>query len=176
MTAHPEVLVQLRDELVADAEGFNDHRRQYKIIRNGLDVKVRRSPQAVACRKRCTQELGRPLSLPDLHRGRISEPCKGKVTDGLWGILSGIVLRAWESHVHGEGPDGSTQPAKETCTGHVGSEHCKQTSLRGMANKAKAVHLARKRVQPRNRMRENFMSGTVRGVPGNRHSYRGGLK
>src|SRR6266542_6181728 len=34
------------------------------------------------------------------------------------------------------------------------------------------VHLARKRVQPRNRMQENCTSGTVRGVPGNRHSYR----
>ena len=29
----------------------------------------------------------------------------------------------------------------------------------------------RKRVQPRNRMRENCTSGTVWGVPGNRHSY-----
>lgn len=36
MIAHPEVLVQLRDELAADAEGFNDRRRQYKIIRKGL--------------------------------------------------------------------------------------------------------------------------------------------
>ena len=63
VTAHPEVLVQLRNELVADAEGFNDRRRQYKIIPSGLDVKVRRSHQAVACRKRCTQELGRPLSV-----------------------------------------------------------------------------------------------------------------
>ena len=69
MTAHPEVLVQLRDELVADAEGFNDHRRQYKIIHSGLDVKVRRSPQAVACRKRYAEELGRPHWL--LHGGSI---------------------------------------------------------------------------------------------------------
>jgi hypothetical protein len=30
----------------------------------------------------------------------------------------------------------------------------------------------RKRVLPRNRIRENRTSGTVRGVPGNRHSYR----
>jgi len=30
----------------------------------------------------------------------------------------------------------------------------------------------RKRVQPKNRMRNNCTSGTVRGVPGNRHSYR----
>jgi len=61
--AHPEVLVQLRDELAADAEGFNDRRRQYKIIRNGLDVKVRRSQQAVAYRKRYVVELGRPQKL-----------------------------------------------------------------------------------------------------------------
>src|SRR5262244_1560194 len=32
----------------------------------------------------------------------------------------------------------------------------------------------RMRVQPRNRMRENCTSGTARGVPGNRHSYRRG--
>ena len=35
-----------------------------------------------------------------------------------WGVLSSIVLGAWESHVQGEGLDGSTQPAKETCAGH----------------------------------------------------------
>jgi len=32
---------------------------------------------------------------------------------------------------------------------------------------------ARMRVQPRNRMRENCTSGTARGAPGNRRSYRG---
>jgi hypothetical protein len=37
VAAHPEVLVQLRDELVADAEGFNVHRRQHEIIRFGED-------------------------------------------------------------------------------------------------------------------------------------------
>jgi len=37
-----------------------------------------------------------------------------------WGVLSGIVLRGWESQPHGEGPDGSTQLAKETYVGHVG--------------------------------------------------------
>jgi hypothetical protein len=35
---------------------------------------------------------------------------------------------------------------------------------------------ARMRVQPRNRMRENCTSGTVRGALGNRRSYRGGYK
>lgn len=33
---------------------------------------------------------------------------------------------------------------------------------------------ARKRVQPRNRMRENCTSGSARGAPGNRRPYRGG--
>ena len=50
-----------------------------------------------------------------------------------WGVLSGIVLSAWESHVHGEGPDGSTQPAKETRAGHVGLDQHEPTSLRGIA-------------------------------------------
>ena len=33
---------------------------------------------------------------------------KGKPAVCRWGVLSGIVLGAWESHVHGKGPDGST--------------------------------------------------------------------
>ncbi len=65
MIAHPEVLVQLREELVVDAEGFNVHRRQYRSIREGEDVKVHRSPQAVACRKRCVEELGKPQEFLD---------------------------------------------------------------------------------------------------------------
>ena len=54
-----------------------------------------------------------------------------------WGVLSGIVLGAWESHAQGEGPDGSTQPAKETSAGHAGLDQHEQTSLRGIANRAK---------------------------------------
>jgi len=53
------------------------------------------------------------------------------------GVLSGIVLRGWESQPHGEGPDGSTQLAKETYTEHAGSEQCKPTSLQGIAQRAK---------------------------------------
>jgi len=33
------------------------------------------------------------------------------------GVVSSVVLGAWESHVHGEGLDGSTQPAQETHAG-----------------------------------------------------------
>ena len=53
------------------------------------------------------------------------------------GVLSGIVVGGWESQPHGEGPDGSTQPAKETRAGHAGSDQREPTSLRGIANRAK---------------------------------------
>jgi hypothetical protein len=43
------------------AEGFNVHRRQYRSIRHGKDVEGLRSQQAVACTKRCIQELGRSI-------------------------------------------------------------------------------------------------------------------
>ena len=68
--------------LVADAEGFHAHRRQHKTIRLGEDGKVRRSPQAVACRKRDVEELGRPQTfLPMRSNGVWStapEARKGK--------------------------------------------------------------------------------------------------
>ena len=65
MVAHPEALVQLRDLDFADVEGLMDHRRQHRSIRVGEDVKVRRSRQAVACRKRCDVELGKPGPAPN---------------------------------------------------------------------------------------------------------------
>ena len=59
---------------------------------------------------------------------------KGK---GCWMLMGSldpsVVLGAWESHVHGEGLDGSTQPAKETHAGHVGLDKHEPTSLRGTA-------------------------------------------
>ena len=60
MTAHPEVLVQLRNKRVADAEGLNAHRRRPKSLRVGEAATVRRSPQAAAGRKREAEDLGRP--------------------------------------------------------------------------------------------------------------------
>jgi hypothetical protein len=69
--ALPEVLVSLRNALPV-AEGGNVHRRQYKIIRHGEDGKDRRSSQAVACMKRCTQELGRPFRVHSSRR--VEEP------------------------------------------------------------------------------------------------------
>ena len=61
--------------------------------------------------------------------GRLS----GKVAVCEWGVLSGIVLSGGESPLQGEGPDGSTRPAKETHAGHVGSGEHEPTSLRGLA-------------------------------------------
>ena len=51
---------------IADAEGFNDHRRQHRSSRLGEGVKVRRSPQAVACKKRCVVEPRKPRRIPDV--------------------------------------------------------------------------------------------------------------
>ena len=43
---------------------------------------------------------------------------EGKPAGCVWGVLSRIVLRAWDSHVQGEGRDGRTPPAQDTCAGH----------------------------------------------------------
>ena len=44
----------------ADAEGFNVPEGNTEAFIQGENVKVRRSPQAVACRKRYAVELGKP--------------------------------------------------------------------------------------------------------------------
>jgi hypothetical protein len=79
---------------------------------------------------------------PRLEPNALSEnhdPGGRETATSPWGVLSGIVLSAWESHVHGEGSDGSTQPAKETRAGHVGLDPHEPTSLRGISNRAKAT-------------------------------------
>jgi hypothetical protein len=43
---------------------------------------------------------------------------KGKPAVCVWGVVSRIVLGGGESPLHGEGLDGSTKSAKETCAGH----------------------------------------------------------
>ena len=59
------------------------------------------------------------------------------------GVLSGIVVCDGESPLHGEGPDGSTQPAQETRAGRAGPGHHVPTSLRGIANRARQKPFAR---------------------------------
>ena len=53
-----------------------------------------------------------------------------------WGVLSGIVLGGGESPLQGEGPDGSTQPAKETRAGHVGLEQTRANLTAGNTHQA----------------------------------------
>ena len=60
MTAPPAVLGPLREQLVADAEGVNAHRRPNQRLHWGEEGQVRRSPQAMAGRKRDGEALGRP--------------------------------------------------------------------------------------------------------------------
>ena len=63
MTATLKCWYSFEIRLWRTPRGLNAHRRLHKSIRVGEDVKVRRSPQAAACRKRDVEELGRPHRL-----------------------------------------------------------------------------------------------------------------
>jgi RNA-directed DNA polymerase len=83
--------------------------------------------------------MGKPGTIATLESTVLSEnhaPGGPETATRPWGVLSGIVLGGGESPPHGEGPDGSTQPAKETRAGHVGLDQHGPTSLRGIANRA----------------------------------------
>ena len=54
------------------------------------------------------------LLLADPDPGGRCDSIEGQGAICRWDVLSGIVLSGWESQPHGEGPDGSTQLAKET--------------------------------------------------------------
>jgi hypothetical protein len=181
-----------------------------RTLRQGEEGEIRRSPQAVACRKRGVAALGKPQTfLPwktsvygiQLLRHRRGNPdteqcwslrtavahaqagggglSQGKPTAGGGGVLSRRGLGGGESPRQGEGRDGSTQPAQATSAGHrwTGTTEANLPAGDSQQSRVFACKLCfapRKRVQPKNRMRENCTSGTVRGVPGNRHSYRRG--
>lgn len=84
--------------------------------------------------------MGKPGTIATLESTVLSEnhaPGGPETATRPWGVLSGIVLGGGESPLHGEGPDGSTQPAKETHAGQVGLEPHEPTSLRGISNRAK---------------------------------------
>jgi len=69
--AAPESWYSFEMQVEVD-EGFNVHRSQNSSIRLGEDVKGLRSHQAVACTKRCIQELERPIeALRGNDRGRL---------------------------------------------------------------------------------------------------------
>jgi hypothetical protein len=78
--------------------------------------------------------MGKPgngTKLEPTHLWENHEP-GGRVTaTSSWGVLSGVVLGGGESPPHGEGPDGSMQPAKETRAGHGGLDQHEPTSPLG---------------------------------------------
>ncbi len=63
MVLHPEVLVQLRESNPRTPRVLTVAEGNTEASVNGEDVEVRRSPQAVACRKRYAVELGKPQML-----------------------------------------------------------------------------------------------------------------
>jgi len=84
--------------------------------------------------------MGKPGTIATLESTVLSEnhaPGGPETATRPWGVLSGIVLRGGESPPQGEGPDGSTQPAKETRTGQAGPGSPGQTSLQGISHRAK---------------------------------------
>ena len=72
----------------------------------GENVEIRRSHQAVAYRKRYAVELGKARMLLSWINHRKVGHRKVAICTRV--VLSGILLRGWESQPHGEGPDGST--------------------------------------------------------------------
>jgi hypothetical protein len=92
--AHPEVLVQLRDELVADAEGFN------VLEGNTIPPKRRRGggppeSSAVACRKRYAIEPGKPngllslMATTDTHGANPAQSATARVSGRCMAVRSG---------------------------------------------------------------------------------------
>jgi len=76
-------------------EGFNVHRSQHRSIRIGQEVKDLRSHQAVACTKRCIQELGRPIeALIGRQRRRLNcerhEALRKRYCAGIWKLIQTI--------------------------------------------------------------------------------------
>ena len=131
MVAHPEVLVQLRNKLIADVDSFNvleDNTKRPEWLgcggpsestgRGMQEERRRRTREAPQAPERGEAmkptELGhaRVKSL-DTAYARVEGPNRertGRPGTAAWerGVLSGIVVGGWESQPQGEGPDGST--------------------------------------------------------------------
>ena len=106
VTAPPEVLVQLREAEVADAEGFNAPEGNTSPAHwqagGGPPESTGRGMQEER-RQRTWEAPSAPV-----QQGGGGVLSKGKPAGCQWGVLSRLGLGAWESHVHGEGRDGRT--------------------------------------------------------------------
>lgn len=133
-----------------------------------LEPRLEVSPLAYR-RMRCRQPWGRAHGAGELMAFGKSDQA--------------IVLGGRESRLHGEGPDGSSQPAKETTRQTRKTGTRLQTSLRGTATRRAGMSVTtyrdcrqrepvRKRGLPKSPVRENRTPGSERGTSGNRRSYR----
>jgi len=118
VTAHPEVLGQLRDGLLRTPRVLTHtegHTRPSVLTRMGRSAGVLRPWHAG---REASKNVGGP---------RRSWKTRGPEEYGYR-----------ESPSHGEGLDGSTPPGKATHPGHVGPDQHEPTSLRAIAHRARA--------------------------------------
>jgi hypothetical protein len=115
-------------------------RQPWRHARGNPDTELSWNPNPVGTpEKRYTvieAHMGKPGHGTTLEPDTLAEnhaPGRPEMAKYPWGVLSGIVLGGGESPPQGEGPDGSTQPAKETRAGQVGLESHEPTSLRATA-------------------------------------------
>jgi hypothetical protein len=158
--ALPDVLVPLRNKLIADADSLNvleGHTKHPWWLGCGGPPessgrgmqKERRWRTREAPKAPGRGEAMKPTGLghervmsPDTACARVASssmerPGRPATAVCQGGVLSGLVVGDGESPLPGEGPDGSTPPAKETRAGQAGSDQHEPTSLRGIANRAK---------------------------------------
>ena len=129
MTAHPEVLVQLRHGHCG-RRGFSRSRRQHARNRFGQVGQVRRSPQAVACRKRDVEARRKPQTLLDVENlGRWStapEAPQGKPGNGPMlepTLHGGTWARQAEKYCHRESPPYAFEESYRAEYSAVGKAH-----------------------------------------------------
>ncbi len=125
----------------------------------GENVEVRRSPQAVACKKRCAVELGKPQRFQEIWSwmNRVEGTMKPNSSEikeqkpwweTCWSAsvppeADGVSYQAyysevWKAHYTGKDLTEVRSPQRKLVPDKVGLGQYEQTSLRGIAIKAKA--------------------------------------
>ena len=147
MVVHPEVLVQLRESNPRTPRVLTLAEGKTEASVTGEDVEVRRSQQAVACKKRCAVELGKPQRFQEIMVHYTSEMLEaGSWWEGNRNAddplhADGVSYQAYYSEVgkaHYMGKDLTEvrSPQRKLVPDKVGLEQYEQTSLRGIAIKA----------------------------------------
>ncbi len=148
MVVHPEVLVQLRESNPRTPRVLTVAEGNTEASVTGEDVEVRRSPQAVACKKRCAVELGKPQRFQEIMIHYTSEMLENNFwweenrdadgplhTDGV--SYQAYYSEVGKAHYMGKDLTEVRSPQRKLVPDKVGLEQYEQTSLRGIAIKAK---------------------------------------